>query len=145
MRLIFAIAALAVASPAAAKTVTIEMRNFADGKPMVFVPAYVVAEPGDTILFKATDKSHDAVTIPGMLPSGAQPAAGKLNQTLSFVVSKPGLYGIKCTPHFSMGMVALVKVGSANSNAAAAKSATAKLPPLAKAKLTALLAQAGVR
>jgi hypothetical protein len=51
------------------------------------------------------------------------------------------VYGIKCLPHFSMGMVALVQVGNGPSaNLAAAKAV--KLSPLATKRMTAYLAQA---
>ncbi|OYW38318.1 MAG: hypothetical protein B7Z35_07670 [Hydrogenophilales bacterium 12-61-10] len=73
-----------------------------------------------------------------MLNKGAEGAMGK-----DFVLKagKPGLYGIKCLPHFSMGMVALVQVGNGPSaNLAAAKAV--KLSPLATKRMTAYLAKA---
>ena len=41
----------------------------------------------------------------------------------SFTVTfdKPGVYGIKCTPHYGMGMVALIVVGDPSSNLKAAE------------------------
>ena len=38
---------------------------------MVFEPALVKIEPGDTVKFVATNKGHNAETIKGMLPEGA--------------------------------------------------------------------------
>lgn len=143
MRLfLVALVAALVAVPAEAKTIKVQMRNFADGRPMVFSPAFVQAVPGDTIVFVATDKGHDAASIPGILPPGATALAGKMGQDATLVVSKPGLYGVKCTPHFVMGMVALIKVGTAASNDSAARAAISTTPGLAKKNLTALLDRA---
>ena len=38
---------------------------------MVFEPALVKIAPGDTVKFVATNKGHNAETIKGMLPEGA--------------------------------------------------------------------------
>lgn len=48
-------------------------------------------------------------------------------------VTEPGVYGIKCTPHFAMGMVMLVQVGDAPANLDAAKAA--KLPKKAQERM----------
>ena len=131
--------ALSLSSGALAKTVTVAMKNRGDSGVMVFEPAFVEIRPGDTVLFRATDTAHDAVSIPSMLPPGARPFRGEMNRDVSVVFTQEGVYGIKCTPHFGMGMVALVKVGRATSNLAAATNATNSLPPLAKRRMTALL------
>lgn len=134
--------ALVVAPQAIAKTHVVEMRNSVNGQAMVFSPAYVEASAGDTVVFKLVDKGHDAVTIPGILPAGATPIAGKMNQDVTVVLRKPGLYGVKCTPHFGMGMIALIKVGRNPANEAAAATAALKLPGLAKRRMAELLAKA---
>jgi pseudoazurin len=79
---------------------------------MVFEPSFVKAGPGDTVKFVATDKGHNVETIAGMLPEGASPVAGKMGQDTSVKFDKPGVYGVKCTPHYGMGMVAMVVVGT---------------------------------
>lgn len=79
---------------------------------MVFEPDLVVAQPGDTIRFVPTDKSHNAETIKGMLPAGADGFKGKVNEEIVYTVSNEGVYGIKCTPHYGMGMVMLISVGA---------------------------------
>lgn len=78
---------------------------------MVFQPDFIVAAPGDTITFVPTDKSHDAESIKGMFPDGAEPFKGKMNEQITVTFDKEGVYGVKCTPHYGMGMVALVVVG----------------------------------
>ena len=80
---------------------------------MVFEPSYVAAQPGDTILFLATDPGHNAAAIEGMLPEGVETFESEMGEDFSLVVEAEGLYGIKCTPHYAMGMVALIQVGEA--------------------------------
>ena len=51
------------------------------------------------------------------------------------MVTAPGIYGIKCSPHFSRGMVALIQVGDAPANLEAAK--VVKLPKKAQQRMNA--------
>lgn len=118
-----ALAVLGAANLAAATEIEVKMLNKGTEGFMVFEPAFVKAEPGDTVKFVATDKGHNVETIAGMLPEGATPVAGKMGQDLSVKFEKPGVYGVKCTPHYGMGMVAMVVVGTP-SNQDAAKAVT---------------------
>ncbi len=73
-----------------------------------------------------------------MLPDGAAPMKGMMSKEVTMTVTKPGLYGIKCMPHYSMGMVALVQVGKVTpADVATAKAV--KLPPFAAKRMTAML------
>ena len=83
-----------------------------DGALMVFEPALVKIAPGESVKFVSTDKGHNAESIKGMLPPDAVPFVGKLSQDIAVTFDKPGVYGVKCLPHYGMGMVALVVVGS---------------------------------
>jgi pseudoazurin len=116
--------AIALASPAAAKDVQVKMLNKGARGAMVFEPALVKVAPGDTVTFIATDKGHNAEIISTMMPAGAAPFKGKMNQNITVKFSKPGVYGYKCLPHYGMGMVGAVIVGSSAPNAAQAKSAS---------------------
>ncbi|WP_339474646.1 pseudoazurin [Pseudomonas sp. RL_5y_Pfl2_69] len=78
---------------------------------MVYEPDYLQIAPGDTVKFIPTQSSHNAATLPGLLPEGAQPFKGKLNQEIEQTFTVPGLYGIQCIPHLAMGMVMLIQVG----------------------------------
>jgi pseudoazurin len=133
MRRVMSLAAFAVlmsASMALAAEVEVKMLNKgADGGLMVFEPALVKIEPGDTVKFVASDKSHNAETVKGMLPEGAAPFAGKVNEDVVVTFDKAGVYGVKCMPHYAMGMVALIVVGKPD-NLDAAKAA----PQSGKAK-----------
>ncbi|ODT01957.1 MAG: pseudoazurin [Mesorhizobium sp. SCN 65-20] len=133
-----AFAAVLLAGTVQAAEIKIEMLNKGEKGAMVFQPDYVVAQPGDTITFVPTDKSHDAQSIKDMIPEGATPFKGKMSEAVSFTVDKEGVYGVKCAPHYGMGMVALIVVGNP-ANLEQAK--TIKHPGKAKKAFEALLAQ----
>ncbi len=98
-------------TPAGAAEIQVKMLNKGAEGMMVFEPALVKAAPGDTVKFIPTDKTHNAETIPGMLPDGAQAIAGKVDEEVTVVFDKEGIYGIRCKPHYGMGMVAMIVVG----------------------------------
>lgn len=106
-----AIALMALSSAEAAE-VEVKMLNHGQKGFMVFEPDLVLIQPGDSVQFVAVDKGHDVVSIDGMLPAGAKPFEGKMNQDLTVKFDVPGVYGVKCKPHYGMGMVGLVAVGS---------------------------------
>ena len=110
-----------------------------DGKEAnVFKPDLIQAAPGDTIRFIPTDKTHNAESIPNMLPEGAEPFKGKVNEDITIKVTKEGVYGIRCQPHYGMGMVALIVVGKPT-NLEAAKAV--KQPGIAKKRFEAIFAK----
>ena len=98
---------------AAAETFEVQMLNRGEAGAMVFEPSYVAAQPGDTILFVPTDPGHNAAAMKGMLPEGVETFESEMGEEFSLIVEAEGLYGIKCTPHYAMGMVALIQVGEA--------------------------------
>ena len=138
---IFALA-LAVTSPGQAKTVAVKMLNSGSAGAMVFEPAFVKVSPGDSVTFLPTNPSHNAESIASIMPAGATPFKAGINQAITVKFTKAGLYGIKCAPHFGLGMVALVQVGNGSPNLAQAKAEAAKLPPLAKKRMTVFLISA---
>ena len=81
-----------------------------DGQKMVFEPALIRANVGDTITFLPTEKGHMAASMKGMMADGGK-FKGKTNKKISYVVTAEGLYGVKCTPHMANGMVAIIAVG----------------------------------
>lgn len=94
-----------------AETIEVKMLNKSGSEMMVFEPDFVRAAPGDTIRFVATDKGHNAESIEGMIPEGAEAFSGKLNKDTEITVSVDGLYAVRCKPHYAMGMVMLIAVG----------------------------------
>ncbi|KKC35970.1 hypothetical protein WH87_15235 [Devosia epidermidihirudinis] len=90
----------------------------ADGKTMVFEPAFLQIAVGDTVKFIPTDKGHNAETIKGMFPEGGNEFKSKINEEFSVTFDVPGAYGYKCAPHFAMAMVGLIVVGEDPANLA---------------------------
>ena len=137
----FRIAALAamltLAAPAYAANVEVHMLNKGADGPMVFEPALTQIAVGDTVTFVPTDKGHNAESIKEILPDGAETFKGAIGKEIAVTFTVPGVYGIKCAPHFGMGMVAAVVVEDA-ANIEAAQ--TVKLPPKARQRMDAALA-----
>ena len=129
-----------LASAAQAADHQVQMLNKGEKGAMVFEPALIKAMPNDTVTFVPTDKSHDAESIKGMLPAGVEPFKGKLSEQITVTVPVEGVYGVKCTPHYGMGMVALIVVGNP-ANADEAKAV--KHPGKAKKVFEELFAEIG--
>ena len=90
---------------------------------MVFEPAVLRINLGDTVTFKATDAAHNSASIPGMLPDGASSWNGDLSRDIAITFEVPGIYGYQCTPHSMMAMVGVIQVGDNQSNLNSVKSA----------------------
>lgn len=139
-KVILAAALAFAASPALAANFEVHMLNKgADGAAMVFEPALTRVAVGDTVTFVPTDKGHNAETIKGMIPEGAEPFKGKTGAEIAVTFTVPGVYGIKCMPHYAMGMVALVEVGDDPANLDAVKAV--KNPKTAQARFDAAFAE----
>ena len=113
-------------APAMAANFEVHMLNKGAAGAMVFEPALTKVAVGDTVTFVPIDKGHNAETLAEVLPAGGETFKGKLNESVSVTFTVPGAYGVKCTPHVGMGMVALVVVGDGPIDVAAIKAA--KLP-----------------
>ncbi|HEX2018872.1 MAG TPA: pseudoazurin [Aurantimonas sp.] len=125
-------------SGAAAEEHVVEMLNRGERGIMVFEPALIRAMPGDTVRFVPVDPSHNAVTVEGMVPAGAETVKGGINEEVVLTVDQEGIYGVHCTPHYGMGMVALIQVGDDLSNLEEARAVAAKAPGRAKTVFTGL-------
>lgn len=129
----------AAASPASAVEHVVKMLNDpGNGEYMVFEPNFVQAAPGDTVKFVATDQGHNAQTLPEIWPEGAAPFQGEISKDVVLTIDKEGVYGVKCLPHFMMGMMALVVAGKPV-NAEQIK--TFAPPAMAKARFDAIAAK----
>ena len=133
--------AIAVAGTASAAEHEVRLLNKGESGRMVFEPALLRVAPGDTVVFKAVDRGHNAETIRGMLPKGAEAFKGRMSKDLSVTFTTEGVYGYKCMPHYAMGMVGLIVVGDPSANIETA--AAAKLPGKARTKMTALIEAVG--
>lgn len=133
---------MAATVPAYAANFEVHMLNKgADGAAMVFEPALTQVAVGDTVTFVPTDKGHNAESIKDAMPEGAEAFKGAMGKEVVVTFTTEGVYGIKCAPHFGMGMVAAVVVG-APTNIDAVREA--KLPGKAKERFEAALVEAGL-
>ena len=73
-----------------------------------------------------------------MAPAGFPGFKGNINQEIEITLTEPGIYGVKCSPHYAMGMVMLIAVGGADPAAAAIPEA---VPKRARDRLAEILAR----
>ena len=90
---------------------------------MVFEPAVLTVALGDSVTFIATDPSHNSASVEGMIPEGAASWSGKMNEDVTVVFDKTGVYVYQCTPHAMMAMVGVVSVGDTKENMNSVKAA----------------------
>ena len=105
-----------IISAAQAEDITIEMLNKRDdGAKMVYSQDIARIDVGDTITWVPTSKGHNVEFIAG--PDGWDaPRKSKNNKEVAITFDTPGVYLYQCTPHKSMGMIAMVVVGDDKSN-----------------------------
>ena len=96
---------LAAGTPAMAADHQVKMLNKGKDGVMVFEPSALRIAAGDTVTFVSVDPGHNAETIPGMIPAGAEAFRTPMGKDTTISFSVAGLYGVKCTPHLPMGMV----------------------------------------
>tara|TARA_B110001454_G_C12607092_1_gene387050 strand:- start:280 stop:723 length:444 start_codon:yes stop_codon:yes gene_type:complete len=96
----------------------VKMLNSGTEGYMVFEPAVLKVEVGDTVTFKATDMAHNSASIEGMIPEGANSWNGAMSRDVTVTVNKEGIYVYQCTPHSMMAMVGVIQVGGLLSNMA---------------------------
>lgn len=103
-------------SNAYAQDIEIEMLNKLGKERMVYSKKLVNINVGDTVKWKATDKTHNVAFIKGAVPEGVELFKSKLNKDTEYTFTVPGVYSYKCTPHYGMGMIGFVVVGNDLSN-----------------------------
>ena len=68
--------ALGLAIPcgmAQAESFQVQMLNRGETGAMVFEPAFLHVQPGDTVVFVPTDPGHNVASLEGMIPESADP------------------------------------------------------------------------
>jgi pseudoazurin len=105
---------------------TVKMLNQGSTGVMVFEPAVLKIDIGDTVTFVATDAAHNSASIPGMLPPNATDWNGQLSRDISVTFDIPGVYGYQCTPHAMMAMVGIIQVGDDLSNLQSVKNSASQ-------------------
>ena len=123
------------ATNAYAEDTTVEMLNKRDdGAKMVYSEDITRIDTGDTITWVPTSKGHNVEFIAG--PDGWKaPKKSKLSKEVTITFDTPGVYVYQCSPHKSMGMIAIVVVGDGDNDVS-----KAKVKGKSKKKLKALLA-----
>jgi pseudoazurin len=111
----------ALTAPAFAADTTVEMLNKRDdGAKMVYSEDITRIDVGDTITWVPTSKGHNVEFIAG--PDGWKaPKKSKLNKEVEITFDTPGVYLYQCSPHKSMGMIAIVVVGDGDNDISKAK------------------------
>ncbi|OYQ40908.1 hypothetical protein CHU94_07205 [Rhodoferax sp. TH121] len=99
------------ASPAWSTEHVVRMLNAGADGSMVFEPAFVYAQVGDTVRFEPTSTGHFVRSL--AVPDGAKPWLSELDVPFVVTLSHQGLYFYNCPPHLMMGMVGLIQVAEA--------------------------------
>ena len=107
---------------ALAESHEVQMLNTGSDGVMVFEPAVLSINPGDSVTFKATNPGHNSESMAGMVPDGAEGWQGGMGQEVTVTFDQDGVYVHQCTPHLMMAMVGVIKLGS-GSNLEAIKAA----------------------
>ena len=127
-----------VSSMAYSADMSIDMLNKLGKEKMVYSVDVAKIDVGDTITWLPASKGHNVHFIAG--PDGWElPKKSKNNKEVAITFDTPGIYLYQCTPHASMGMIALVVVGGDTSNLDAI--AKAKVRGKSKKKLKKLLGE----
>ena len=127
-----------VSSMAYSADMSIDMLNKLGKEKMVYSVDVAEIDVGDTITWLPASKGHNVHFIAG--PDGWDlPKKSKNNKEVAITFDTPGVYLYQCTPHASMGMIALVIVGGDTSNLDAI--AKAKVRGKSKKKLKKLLGE----
>ena len=129
----------AMATPVLAADISVDMLNKRDdGAKMVYSEDISVIEVGDSITWLPTSKGHNVEFIAG--PDGWDaPKKSKLGKQVTITFDEPGVYLYQCSPHKTMGMIAIVIVGELTQEGVDAIK-DAKVKGKSKKKLKALLA-----
>ena len=124
--------------PAFAEDISIDMLNKRDdGAKMAYSEDVTRIDVGDTITWLPKSKGHNVQFIAG--PEGwALPKKSKNNKEVAITFDTPGVYLYQCTPHATMGMIAMVIVGDDMSNLDDIKAM--KMRGKSKKKMKAILA-----
>ena len=94
------------------ETHIVKMLNNSEQGSMVFEPAFIKINKGDSITFEMTDAGHNAVTVAG--PAGSTPFDTKYKPSTTVQFDTNGLYLYKCAPHAMMAMAGLIQVSDAS-------------------------------
>ena len=129
-----------LSTSAFAADISVDMLNKRDdGAKMVYSEDISTIEVGDSITWLPTSKGHNVEFIAG--PDGWKaPKKSKLSKEYAYTFDTPGVYLYQCTPHKSMGMIAIVIVGEQDAEEVKDRLKGVKVKGKSKKKLEELLA-----
>ena len=91
----------------------VAMKNYGADGMMVFEPAVLKVNVGDTVHFIPTDPAHNSESVEGLIPEGAVTWKGAMNHKVSVTLDKEGVYVYQCLPHAPLAMVGVIVAGEA--------------------------------
>ena len=98
------------------ETYIVKMLSNSEQGSMVFEPAFIKINKGDSITFEMTDAGHNAVTVAA--PNDSIPFDTEYKPSTTVQFDTNGLYLYKCTPHAMMAMAGLIQVSDASNKEA---------------------------
>ena len=133
------IALLFTHNSAISATYDVDMLNKRDdGEKMVYSEDILYIDLNDTVNWLTTSPGHNVEFIGAPETAGLPKKPSKVNKEFSYTFDEPGVYLYQCSPHKSMGMIALVIVDGDLSNID--DIASTRVVGKSKKKLEALLA-----
>ena len=87
-----------------------------DGEKMVYAEDILYVELNDTVNWLTTSPGHNVEFIGAPESAELPKKPSKVNKEFSYTFDEPGVYLYQCSPHKSMGMIALVIVDGDLSN-----------------------------
>ena len=133
------IALLFTNNNAISATYDVDMLNKRDdGEKMVYSEDILYLELNDTVNWLTTSPGHNVEFIGAPESAKLPKKPSKVNKEFSYTFDEPGIYLYQCSPHKSMGMIALVIVDGDLSNID--DIASTRVVGKSKKKLEALLA-----
>lgn len=94
-----------------AKEWTIKMLNYTGNESMVFEPAVIQADVGDTVIFIPEHSGHYAQSF--ITPVGTERWQTQMDKKATIKLATEGIHIYYCPPHLMMGMVGMIQVGHA--------------------------------
>ena len=111
------IALLFTHNSAISATYDVDMLNKRDdGEKMVYSEDILYVELNDTVNWLTTSPGHNVEFIGAPESAELPKKPSKVNKEFSYTFDEPGVYLYQCSPHKSMGMIALVIVDDDLSN-----------------------------
>ena len=86
------------------------LNNNATGSILIYEPAFVKVNLGDTVTFVSGQMGgHNSRSL--LTPQGAKPFLTETDKALTYKIEKEGVYLFACDPHKALGMVGVIQAG----------------------------------